>query len=1035
MPPAWGDCNRGILIDALVGIYYVNQSDNLLMFRHMVTVFYANAGAKTRYVVSEETATIKSQQAALAYQRTLPPKLIRMFIRIGSIRTSILLFVLIAVSGGDAEESANSSSNVLHQEIDLTVESVQVGPHSALSSDEEFCRRIHLDLVGRIPTFEESTRFSQESSETKRKTLIDRLLESDECDSYLAETFDIWWMERRKDVHVTTAEWRTFLKASFGSGKSYQQLVREILSSDGNDPELRPAAKFYLDRLVEAHAVTQDVSRMFLGRNIECAQCHDHPLHSDYLQSEYYGIFSLVDRSYLFTDDKSKKSYVGEKAEGDAKYSSVFEPDAIKVVALPKVVGGLALDREPLLNGDAAYKVKPAKGVRSVPTFSRRESLARLITHDTNVAFRQNIANRLWAHMMGRGLVDPVDLHQADNQPTNAALLRLLTDRFLSLNYDTKELLRQIARSKAYQRTIDVPAPVIDVATLRTQLQLLRVQHTDQKLICERLEADMESAQDEMKKRRKLVRENLDVTAKSRKEIADQEKIVQKLAKQASEIQKQHDLKQQLASAVNASLEKAKNASKQLKNDKSLAKTLEQIKSNSRDMNAQVEALAKRLAQQKKRVEEASSKVAPLVSSAERLESDHHFLSEDVAESRGVYRFFVDKLSVQNVALADIERRLAATAQTLKYFELAEQFDRKSEQLSSLIAQLNRQTNQLEADQLERASTKKRLTIQQKKLEEVTKSLTIVQKEVQAGEALVATLQEAVNQTESAIAQLAGDEALGSAVDTIQHALKNAADKQADSTTRADRLAKVVTSSEKAVNELKKQLTNLDLRHQEASKMHQQIATQVQAQKEDLNSTESKRDLAFDQMTDAWTNRFAVRPLSPLKPEQLGRSVVIALGMNQRFRQEAEAEWKSKNKDKKPEEIDEQKKKLEIDGSYEKRKKNIETVFVRLFAAAPGSPQDVFQSSVDQALFLGNDNRVKSWLSPRDGSLVKRLRQEKDANRFAETLYLSVLNRSPSEMEMRDVAEYLAARPQERNSAVDELVWGLLTSLEFRFNH
>ena len=100
--------------------------------------------------------------------------------------------------------------------------------------------------------------------------------------------------------------------------------MTEILSADGTDPETRGAAKFYLDRLADPNLLTRDVGRMFLGRDLQCAQCHDHPLIDDYKQAHYYGIFAFLNRTSLFEDER-KASVLAEKAEGDVTFTSVFK--------------------------------------------------------------------------------------------------------------------------------------------------------------------------------------------------------------------------------------------------------------------------------------------------------------------------------------------------------------------------------------------------------------------------------------------------------------------------------------------------------------------------------------------------------------------------------------------------------------------------------------------------------------------------------------------------------------------------------------
>ncbi|HLF92111.1 MAG TPA: hypothetical protein VJB14_01510, partial [Planctomycetota bacterium] len=112
-----------------------------------------------------------------------------------------------------------------------------------------------------------------------------------------------------------------------------------------------------------------------------------------------------------------------------------------------------------------------------------------------------------------------------------------------------------------------------------------------------------------------------------------------------------------------------------------------------------------------------------------------------------------------------------------------------------------------------------------------------------------------------------------------------------------------------------------------------------------------------------------------------------------------------------------------------------ESAFVKLFGGGPGQPQDEFYATVDQALFLENGGLVRGWLSPTAGGLTDRLMKLEDPKELARELYLSVFTRPPAEREVGDVARYLAARPQARLAAIQEIVWATLTSVEFRFKH
>src|SRR5262249_27780802 len=158
------------------------------------------------------------------------------------------------------------------------------GESAAPATDGEFLHRVCLDLTGTIPTSTAARAFLDDPSPYKRERLVDGLMASPEDARRMQDLFDAMLMERPADTHVPGREWRAFLRRSFAANVPYDWLVAQILSADGSDPKTRGAARFYLDRLADPNLLTRDVSRMFLGRDIQCAQCHDHPLIDDYKQ-------------------------------------------------------------------------------------------------------------------------------------------------------------------------------------------------------------------------------------------------------------------------------------------------------------------------------------------------------------------------------------------------------------------------------------------------------------------------------------------------------------------------------------------------------------------------------------------------------------------------------------------------------------------------------------------------------------------------------------------------------------------------------
>lgn len=369
--------------------------------------------------------------------------------------------------------AASATAQVpLHQRIDQEIAAGKADfekTAAPLADDAEFLRRLYLDLTGSIPTAADARAFLKDTASDRRVRLIDKLLASPEHPRHLAHVFDVMLMERRPGKNVPQPQWHEYLRSSFAEKKPYDQLVREILSSDGSDPKTRPAARFFLDRDGEPHLITKDISRLFLGMNLHCAQCHDHPLVEDYKQDFYYGVFAFVSRSYLFTDKAKKMSVLAEKGEGEVTFQSVFKPKLTKTTG-PRLPG-LPPIKEPMIEKGKEYVVAPAKEVRPVPRFSRRGELAKAITSPDNVRFRKNTANRLWALMLGRGIIDPVDLDHGENPPSHPKLLDMLGEELHQMKYDLRAFLREIALSKTYQRSSQLPAGLKDPPEARTFAQ------------------------------------------------------------------------------------------------------------------------------------------------------------------------------------------------------------------------------------------------------------------------------------------------------------------------------------------------------------------------------------------------------------------------------------------------------------------------------------------------------------------------------------------------------------------------------------
>ena len=199
--------------------------------------------------------------------------------RLVLIINSLWFFATLCGSFAGAKTSTPQvgTASPLHEEIDRVIDAERVGPPAPLCTDAEFLRRAYLDLTGKIPTAEEATVFLEDTRPEKRGKLIDMLLEQPHFDRNFMRVLDVMLMERRIEKVVSPGKFRDFLRTAIEDRQPLNALIRDILVADGVKEDERSAARFLLDRSAEPHVVTRDVGRIFLGVDMQCAQCHDHP--------------------------------------------------------------------------------------------------------------------------------------------------------------------------------------------------------------------------------------------------------------------------------------------------------------------------------------------------------------------------------------------------------------------------------------------------------------------------------------------------------------------------------------------------------------------------------------------------------------------------------------------------------------------------------------------------------------------------------------------------------------------------------------
>lgn len=329
------------------------------------------------------------------------------------------------------------------------------------SDDAEFLRRICLDLSGRIPTTDETRRFLDNPALDKRAEMIDQLLAAPTYAQRMQELFHVVLMERRGD----NEKWSNYLHTAFEQNKHWDQIVRELLFPDAEDESRRGAGFFYSKRL-EAYGqnptdypgLTRDVGRLFLGADLQCAQCHNHLFIDDYKQHDFQGLYSV---------------YLNLSINSGLEFPAVTEKPMQKKLEFVSVFDATQRETGPRIPFASEFAIPEQS--KEGPAVSVLARLADEFPTQGNSIFAKNIANRLWFVMMGRGLVHPLDLHHSGNPPSHPELLDLLASEFAAHQYDIKWMLRELALTQTYQCSSRFPVTLADTADAATEVSTTQI--------------------------------------------------------------------------------------------------------------------------------------------------------------------------------------------------------------------------------------------------------------------------------------------------------------------------------------------------------------------------------------------------------------------------------------------------------------------------------------------------------------------------------------------------------------------------------
>jgi hypothetical protein len=310
--------------------------------------------------------------------------------------------------------------NFIDPLVDRKLAKLHIRP-SPVCDDAEFLRRAYLDIIGTLPTPTESRRFLADQRTDKRARLVDELLQRPEYADYWALKWaDLLRVDRAALGHQRAYAYYRWVHESFAANRPLDRFAREWLTAEGPLGEVGPANFFKAVTKPGEQAGT--FTQVFLGVRIACAECHHHP-YDRWTQDDYAGMTGF----FLPLQVKAVAGTDVLLAAGGptAKHPRTGEPVFSHALGVPTPAAELPGDR---------------RGV-----------LADWLTADGNPYFARNLANRYWAHFLGRGLVEPVDDVRATNPPTNPELLDALARHLTESKYDGKQLIRAVTASRVYQ--------------------------------------------------------------------------------------------------------------------------------------------------------------------------------------------------------------------------------------------------------------------------------------------------------------------------------------------------------------------------------------------------------------------------------------------------------------------------------------------------------------------------------------------------------------------------------------------------------
>jgi hypothetical protein len=346
---------------------------------------------------------------------------------------AVTVFQAVVPRAGSAPQFAFEPKTVVDVHTANKWRELGIAP-SGLCTDEQFIRRSYLDITGTLPSATAVSKFIADTEPSKRENLIDQLVESPEYAYLFANKWaDVLRVKRRNqpDRAVGTFAFHAWIKDAIGADKPYDQFVRDIVCATGDETKSPPTVWFR--EVNSPEQFVDDVSQVFLGQRLACANCHHHPFEK-WSQDDYWGLAAFYGRV------GRKQIPIPGPAAGNRRNQ--------EQVIFIRSTGSVTNKRN---NKAAPLKPLDADPMDIAPGDDPRVAFADWMTDERNPFFARAVANRYWAHFFGRGIVDPLDDMRVTNPPSNPELLDALSKDLIDNKYSLKSLIKTICKSRTYQ--------------------------------------------------------------------------------------------------------------------------------------------------------------------------------------------------------------------------------------------------------------------------------------------------------------------------------------------------------------------------------------------------------------------------------------------------------------------------------------------------------------------------------------------------------------------------------------------------------